>query len=143
MLWTEPVSNFSGSHYQVHGALSDPKPTQRPMPLWLASNGERFGLRVVAERADAWLTATFDTEPGDLTRLSAVLDRHCDAVGRDPATLRRAVQFPLPASDDESLRAAEGFARAGFTELILMPRRGSRARLEATAALLPKLREVG
>ena len=143
LLWTEPVSSFGGRHYQLDGARSDPKPVQRPMPLWLASNGERFGLRVVAERADTWLTATFGSEPGDLVRVSAVLDRHCADLGRDPATLRRAVQFPLSPTDDETLRTAERFARAGFSELILMPRTGDPDRLEATAALLPRLREVG
>jgi alkanesulfonate monooxygenase SsuD/methylene tetrahydromethanopterin reductase-like flavin-dependent oxidoreductase (luciferase family) len=140
LLWNEPVADFEGVHYNLQQAQSDPKPVQKPMPLWLASNGERFGLRVVAERADTWLTATFDTEPGDLARLSAVLDQHCLAVGRDPATLRRAVQFPLPDNDDETLRTAENFVKAGFSDLILMPRGGSLSRLEETAALLPRLR---
>jgi len=120
---------------------SDPKPVQRPMPLWLASNGERRGLRVVAERATGWLTATFDTAPGDLTRLMGVLDRHCEAVGRDPGTLRRGVQFPLPESDDEILVAVEAFARAGFTDLVLMPRGGGLARVTAVGTLLPRMRE--
>jgi alkanesulfonate monooxygenase SsuD/methylene tetrahydromethanopterin reductase-like flavin-dependent oxidoreductase (luciferase family) len=142
-LWTEPVSDFTGRHYRLRQALSDPKPVQRPLPLWLASNGERLGLRVVAERADVWLTATFDSEPGDLIRLSGVLDRHCAAIDRDPAGLRRAVQFPLPMDDDATLRSAESFIKAGFCDLILMPRGGSTAQLEATAALLPRLRELG
>jgi alkanesulfonate monooxygenase SsuD/methylene tetrahydromethanopterin reductase-like flavin-dependent oxidoreductase (luciferase family) len=142
LLWSEPVADFAGTYYQLHGALADPKPVQRPMPLWLASNGERLGLRVVAQRADTWLTATFDAEPGNLTRLSGVLDRHCAAIGRDPATLRRAVQFPVPSDDDETLRAAERFVRAGFSDLILMPRGGGISRLADTTALLPRLREI-
>lgn len=142
LLWSEPVADFAGTHYQLRGALSDPKPLQRPMPLWLASNGERLGLRVVAEQADTWLTAIFDTEPGDLVRLCAVLDRHCAAVGRDPSTLRRAVQFPLPSGRDEILRAAESFVAAGFTDLILMPRGDSLVQLETASALLPRLREL-
>jgi alkanesulfonate monooxygenase SsuD/methylene tetrahydromethanopterin reductase-like flavin-dependent oxidoreductase (luciferase family) len=143
LLWSEPVSDFTGSHYQLHGALSDPKPVQQPMPLWLASNGERYGLRVVAQRADTWLTATFDTEPGDLLRLSDVLDQHCTEIGRDPAGLRRAIQFPLPGSDDETLYAAEKFIHAGFRDIILMPRGGNSDRLDATSTLLPRIRELG
>ena len=140
-LWTQPVTTFAGRHYQLAEVPSDPKPVQRPMPLWLASNGERRGLRVVAERATGWLTATFDTAPGDLTRLMGVLDRHCEAVGRDPGTLRRGVQFPLPEGDDEILEAVEAFAGAGFTDLVLMPRGGGLGRVEATATLLPRMRE--
>lgn len=142
LLWSQPAATFEGDYYRLQEALSDPKPVQRPMPLWLASNGERRGLRVVAQRADTWLTATFDPEPGDLARLSGVLDRHCAEAGRDPATLRRAVQFPLPPTDDETLRATESFTRAGFTDLIFMPRSGALDRLEATSALLPRLREL-
>jgi alkanesulfonate monooxygenase SsuD/methylene tetrahydromethanopterin reductase-like flavin-dependent oxidoreductase (luciferase family) len=141
-LWSEPVADFDGGHYRLAGARSDPKPVQRPLPLWLASNGERRGLRVVADHADVWLTATFDETPGDLGRLSRVLDEHCAAAGRDPATLRRAVQFPLPATDDATLRAVGAFAAVGFTDFVFMPRGGSETRLDATAALLPKLRET-
>jgi probable F420-dependent oxidoreductase len=140
LLWDTPVADFDGKHYQLAGAVSDPKPVQRPLPLWIASNGERAGLRVVAERADGWLTATFDDEPGDLTRLMAVLDRHCRAAGRDPASLRRGVQFPVGDDADATLRAAGRFAAAGFTDLVLMPRGG---RADRVAALLPRLRELG
>jgi alkanesulfonate monooxygenase SsuD/methylene tetrahydromethanopterin reductase-like flavin-dependent oxidoreductase (luciferase family) len=143
LLWTEPESDFEGSHYRLRRAQSDPKPLQPHLPLWLASNGERYGLRIVAERADGWLNATFDAEPGDLVRLAGVLDRHCATIGRDPATLRRAIQFPLPGTDDDTLRAVEKFAGAGFTDVIFMPRGGDSARLEATAALLPRLRGLG
>jgi alkanesulfonate monooxygenase SsuD/methylene tetrahydromethanopterin reductase-like flavin-dependent oxidoreductase (luciferase family) len=142
-LWTDPVADFAGWHYQLRGAVAEPKPVQRRLPLWLASNGERHGLRVVAARADTWLTATFDAEPGDLARLSGVLDEHCAAVGRDPATLRRAVQFPVPPTDAETVAAAARFVRAGFTDLILMPRGGDPDRLGAVAALLPDLRALG
>lgn len=96
----------------------------------------------MAEHADTWLTATFDTEPGDLARLGRVLDRHCADIGRDPATLRRAVQFPVPPTADETLRAAESFVRAGFSDLVLMPRGGDLSLLDKANALLPRLREV-
>ncbi|GIM95711.1 LLM class flavin-dependent oxidoreductase [Paractinoplanes toevensis] len=139
LLWDTPVAHFDGTHYRLTGAVSDPKPVQRPLPLWMASNGERRGLRAVARRADAWLTATFDDEPGDLVRLMTILDRNCRDAGRDPATLRRGVQFPLAAQPDDTLRAAERFVAAGFTDLILMPRG---AGLEQAVALLPRLREL-
>ena len=141
LLWTQPATTFAGKHYRLTEVPSDPEPVQHVMPLWLASNGERRGLRVVAERATGWLTATFATEPGDLARLMTVLDQHCEAVGRDPGTLRRGVQFPVPESDDEILEAVEAFARAGFTDLVLMPRGGSLARVAAIGTLLPRMRE--
>ena len=95
---------------------------------------------MVAERADVWLTSTFETEPGDLTRLSGVLDDHCHAIGRDPRTLRRAVQLPVPEKRDDILRAAESFIRAGFATLVFMPRGGGLGRVEEVAGLLDELR---
>jgi alkanesulfonate monooxygenase SsuD/methylene tetrahydromethanopterin reductase-like flavin-dependent oxidoreductase (luciferase family) len=152
-LWTKPSATLAGTYYQLADAVADPKPVQQPHPpLWLASNGERRGLRVVAQRADVWVTSQSPTaDPTDpdiatVERLSHVLDQHCEAVGRDPATLRRAVQFRLPDSADDALRVVELHARAGFTDLILMrygAAESAAAAAEAIAALLPKLRAVG
>jgi alkanesulfonate monooxygenase SsuD/methylene tetrahydromethanopterin reductase-like flavin-dependent oxidoreductase (luciferase family) len=143
-LWTRAETSFAGRHFRLEQVPADPKPVQAQMPLWLASNGERLGMRVVAEQATGWLTATFDTAPGDdLKRLMAALDRHCQAVERAPESLRRGVQFPVPESADEILHAVEAFRRAGFTDLILMPRGGGLKRAADVGDLLPRLREVG
>lgn len=120
---------------------------QRPKPpLRLGSSGEKRGLRVVAEYADVWLNAALPgTEIPELQRLSRVLDTHCAAAGRDPATLRRAVQFRLPSDADSALRLARSYLEAGFTELVLMPagRDDVVAATAAAAKLLPRLRDVG
>jgi F420-dependent oxidoreductase-like protein len=148
LLWTEPRVSFSGRHYRLDGAVANPKPVQRPRPpLWIASSGERFGLRVVAEHADVWINANQPGEdPAELARLGGVLDRHCEAIGRDPDTIRRAVQLRLPGDADEALRTVERHVRAGFTEVIVMIFGGgdeSVAASEAVAELLPKLRSLG
>jgi F420-dependent oxidoreductase-like protein len=148
LLWTQPRVSFSGRHYRLDGAVANPKPVQRPRPpLWIASSGERFGLRVVAEHADVWINANQPGEnPAELVRLGGVLDRHCEAIGRDPDTVRRAVQLRLPGDADGALRTVERHVRAGFTEVILMIFGGgdeSIAASEATAELLPKLRSLG
>lgn len=146
LLWTREEIDYRGRHYTLTGALSDPKPQQPKPPLWLGSSGEKRGLRVVAEHADVWLNAALPgTEIVELQRLSRVLDEHCAAVGRDPATIRRAVQFRLPSDADSALRLAQGYVDAGFTELVLMPAGDDNVvnAAEAAAGLLPRLRELG
>ncbi|MDQ7803164.1 LLM class flavin-dependent oxidoreductase [Amycolatopsis sp. A133] len=147
LLWTRPETGYRGRHYTLTGAISDPKPVQRPKPpLWLGSSGEKRGLRVVAEHADVWLNAALPgTEIAELQRLSRVLDAHCAAAGRDPAAVRRAVQFRLPSDADSAVRLARSYVDAGFTELVLMPAGpgGVVAASEAAAKLLPRLRDVG
>lgn len=67
--------------------LLDPPPL-RPMPILLGGSGERRMLRVVAEHADIWHTFA---DGDDFARKSAVLDRYCEEMGRDPGTIERAV----------------------------------------------------
>jgi alkanesulfonate monooxygenase SsuD/methylene tetrahydromethanopterin reductase-like flavin-dependent oxidoreductase (luciferase family) len=147
LLWTSPVAQFAGRYYQLVDAQSDPKPVQRPgPPIWIGSSGERYGLRVVASRADVWLNASMAAgdpdELGRLTHLSSVLDRHCVDVGRDPSAIRRAVQFRQPADASETLRVCERLVGAGFTDIVLMPTGGLR-QVESAVSLLPELRSLG
>jgi alkanesulfonate monooxygenase SsuD/methylene tetrahydromethanopterin reductase-like flavin-dependent oxidoreductase (luciferase family) len=147
-LWSEPTTTFHGEYYRLDGALANPKPVQKPHPpLWFGTSGERRGLRFAAEHADVWINANMPGTPLDeLVRLSRVLDRHCEDVGRDPGSVRRAVQFPLPADPDEALRMVEGYLRSGFTDLVIMLfEHGPRAvgAAEAALELLPKLRSAG
>jgi hypothetical protein len=98
--------------------------------------------------ADVWTPATpLGAGPEEPVRLSRVLDRHCEQVGRDPATLRRAIQVPLPADPDETLRTVETYVRAGFTDVILLLVRGigpaTVPMAEAAVDLLPRLRTLG
>jgi F420-dependent oxidoreductase-like protein len=144
LLWTEETATFSGEHYHLEQAVSDPKPIQRPYPpIWIGSSGERYGLRVVAKHADAWMSPLMRPDIAELTRLSQVLDRHCADIGRDPATIRRATQLALPADADETMRVTQSVVQAGFSDIIFVPLFGGLPLVEATAALLPRLRTLG
>lgn len=144
LLWTEETASHTGTYYRLDAAVANPKPIQRPRPpIWIGSSGERYGLRVVAEHADVWLNASLRPDDVDeLVRLSAVLDRHCEAIGRDPAGIGRAVQFWPPSGADATLRAVERYLAAGFRDLIFVPRDGPRG-VDELAALLPRLRDLG
>lgn len=146
-LWTEPVTTFHGNHYQLDQALANPKPVQRPHPpLWIGGSGEKRTLRVVAEHADAWINGNRPGEdPGELVRISRLLDQYCADIGRDPAEIRRAVQVPLPTDADEAVRVTGAYLAAGFRDVILMVHgRGDSAISAAkeAVAVLPRLRAL-
>lgn len=148
LLWSAPLANYDGTFYQLTDAEHEPKPVQRPRPpIWIGSSGERHGLRVVAKHADVWINANRSgAEVAELQRLGRVLDRHCADVGRDPADIRRAIQFRLPPEPDDLLRETERYVEAGFTDIILMQYQVGDAALgsaEAAADVLPKLRGLG
>lgn len=62
-----------------------PRPLQEKVPILVGGGGEKRTLRLVAKYADA--TNLFG-EPDDVAAKLAVLRRHCDEVGRDPATIQ-------------------------------------------------------
>ncbi len=124
-LWTDERADFEGRYYRLDGALSDPKPVQRPYPpIWIGGGGERRTLRIVAQHADVWNMAGGTVEVA--RHKCEVLRRHCDDVGRDPAEIRLSVQVRVdPADLDASLRLIEAFVDEGFSELVareILPR---------------------
>jgi F420-dependent oxidoreductase-like protein len=147
LLWTQERTTFEGRHYTLRDAISNPKPVQKPRPpIWLGGAGEKKLLRVVALRADVWnlFWTTAGEDPDEASRLSGVLDGHCEAVGRDPADVRRSIQFPFRGVD-ATLALAEDFVARGFTELVVLLGSG-RAEADAEVAaseLLPRLRQLG
>ena len=146
-LWTEPAATFEGRYYQLAGALANPKPVQHPYPpLWIGGSGQKRTLRVVAEHADAWINGNRPGEdPGELVKLSRLLDQHCEDIGRDPAQIRRAVQVPLPADASETVRVVGAYLAAGFRDVILMLHGAGDAVVSAAraaTAVLPRLRAL-
>jgi F420-dependent oxidoreductase-like protein len=121
-LWTEDVFDFEGRHFTLRGARLEPKPVQRPHPpIVIGGRGERRTLRVAAEQADIWNMPARDADaPAEFRRLNAVLDEHCVAIGRDPATIARSVQLFVDFDDAAATRAqASAFAEAGASHVVL------------------------
>jgi alkanesulfonate monooxygenase SsuD/methylene tetrahydromethanopterin reductase-like flavin-dependent oxidoreductase (luciferase family) len=122
LLWTQEYSDYEGRFYQLSQAVSSPQPLQKPYPpLWLGGGGEKKTLRVVAQHADVWNIP--GGAPTEAIRLSRVLDGHCEAIGRDPATIRRSVgvQFE-PDRVDPVLRTCDELIAGGFSDLLVSVR---------------------
>ena len=142
-LWRQPTTTFDGKHYHLKDAVAEPKPVQQPHPpIWIGGMGPKRTLRMVAEYADVWNAP--GGEPAAIGEASAILDRHCADIGRDPARIRRSVQLPVREDADALLRTVEDFTRIGVTELLLVVN-GDNAvpRAEKLAELLPRLRSIG
>jgi alkanesulfonate monooxygenase SsuD/methylene tetrahydromethanopterin reductase-like flavin-dependent oxidoreductase (luciferase family) len=96
-LLRRPRTTVNGKYYQVTDAVSEPKPVQSPLPLLIGGKGEKRMLGIVAKYADLWNAWGV---PSTIAHKSKVLDQHCAAIGRDPASIDRTAQA-LVALDGE------------------------------------------
>jgi alkanesulfonate monooxygenase SsuD/methylene tetrahydromethanopterin reductase-like flavin-dependent oxidoreductase (luciferase family) len=85
-LWLGGRQTLATRTYRIEDAVVAPRP-EHAITIMVGGGGERRTLRLVAELGDWWCSDVGDVET--FAHKSAVLDRHCHAVGRDPATVRR------------------------------------------------------
>ena len=107
-LFANKRTDFAGRYYQLEGAPLAPKPAGR-LPLMIGGAGERRTIPTAARFADEWNTWG---SPERLIQKMGVLDRACEAVGRDPAEIERSAALLLDVRDESagaSVRA-EGLA---------------------------------
>jgi alkanesulfonate monooxygenase SsuD/methylene tetrahydromethanopterin reductase-like flavin-dependent oxidoreductase (luciferase family) len=112
-LWTGGPVSYAGRHYRLKDALAVPVPQPMP-PIMIGGDGEKRTLRAVAQHADWWNAMS---RPMDvLRRKVAALDEHCDALGRDPASIVRTITFvAFLDTDGAAARRAAGPRREGET----------------------------
>ena len=152
LLWTRQRTDFAGRYYTLRDAIANPKPIQKPYPpIWVGAGGDQT-LRVVARHADVWNC------PGGARRLPngviemtpklADADRRlseiCAEIGRDPASIRRAVQLEWNGADPGVLiESSARWLEAGFTEqIVYLKPPGALRAAEAAAATLDELRAL-
>jgi len=80
-------------YYPLREAESYPLPPGGGVPLVIGGRGERRTLRIVAAHADEWNVTR--VSPDEYTAKCRVLEDHCHAVGRDPATIARSLMVPI------------------------------------------------
>lgn len=129
-----------------------PRPGQ--IPLIVGTNGPRL-LRLAAREADGWNT-TWVADPAEIRPLREAVDVACEAVGRDPATLKRSAcvyvdlpgrvrRFPrpdpvLPArSPEETAGLLRAYAAEGLDEVMVWLDPNTLAGIETFAGALDLL----
>ncbi|MCK9487639.1 MAG: LLM class F420-dependent oxidoreductase [Dehalococcoidia bacterium] len=103
-LWEDGPASFEGRYYTLQDAECYPKPAQSPAPILVGGSGEKRTLRIVAEHADEWNAVGLNLE-GYRHKVEVLL-RHCVAVGRDPATIRRSMMTGFIIGRDEAEQRA-------------------------------------
>lgn len=105
-LWSTPIGDtfsFAGAHYRLEDAPALPKPVQDPLPLIVGGAGPSRTPALAAAYATEF-NIVFQPEDVIADRLQRVA-RACEAIDRDPATLKRTVGLTtLAGATDADLR---------------------------------------
>lgn len=133
LLLSRPEASFEGAHYAADEARTYPGCVQSPrIPFAVAATGPR-GMALAARHGQTWVTtgrrdreAPVDAVEGarDVAAQMARLDEACEAIGRDPASLRRLVLTgpvldPGLASPEAFRDTAGRYAEVGVTDLVV------------------------
>jgi alkanesulfonate monooxygenase SsuD/methylene tetrahydromethanopterin reductase-like flavin-dependent oxidoreductase (luciferase family) len=91
-MFTEEATTYQGRYYQVEGTPKH-RPVQTPRPpILIAALGCRM-MRHAVHSADIWNSLSFhpsfEQQLAETRARCQTIDTECEAVGRDPATLRR------------------------------------------------------
>ncbi len=114
-MWTDERASYQGKHYQIDGAINEPKGAGHTHPpLWIGGGGEQVTLKLVAKYADACNVGS--GYPDIIRQKLDVLKRHCDALGRDYDSIVKStsadpmVIIDNPADRDKTIASIKGYA---------------------------------
>lgn len=121
-LWANDEISFEGKHFSAPAITSNPRPLSSPHPrIMIGGTGPNKTLRMVAQYADAcnigdWVGAK------NMQIAIDTLKSHCDALGRDYATIEKTslCTVNLSGSDtvDSVMNRLKDLSAMGFTHAI-------------------------
>jgi len=113
-LWSESSFSFEGKYYRFAELGIEPKPVQRPIPIWIAAGDNENALRRVARLGDGWFTVAPTVD--EFIRRRQKIDRFAASIGRDtkkiPAMLFATFHVSENATaEEEGWNLAEAYFR--------------------------------
>jgi len=113
-LWHEDDVSHQGRYYSFEHATLEPKPVQRPCPIWIANNPppekpdlEARAYRRVARLADGWMTDGGPT-PAEFGRRWNIVRTFVAEEGKIPASYHASYHMMININDDTGRAWREG-----------------------------------
>jgi alkanesulfonate monooxygenase SsuD/methylene tetrahydromethanopterin reductase-like flavin-dependent oxidoreductase (luciferase family) len=97
-MWSEPYTNLDGEFYTLKNAAMEPKPVQKPLPVWFGGQHPKALERTVS-KADGYMGAG-PTTTADFARNVTIMRQYMEEQNRDPATLPISKRVYLEVDDD-------------------------------------------
>jgi len=122
LLWTQDVVTYSGRWHQISHAGLNPRPIQRPIPIWIGSGlpqtplPPESGMRRIARLADGWFPL-FDLNDQSKAVIARIR-QYAEEAGRDPSALGLEGRVNLAGTrPDDWIKVAQGWEAIGATHL--------------------------
>jgi F420-dependent oxidoreductase-like protein len=145
-MWSDNDGPYEGKHYHLAETICSPRPIQQPRPkILIGGGGERKTLKLVAKYADA--CNLFALGPAEVKRKVEILERHCEDEGRDPAEIKKTMNYGGDPRDDLDgfLREMEEYASLGIQLVAIrnQPPDPVATITELGEKLVPRLAQIG
>lgn len=135
LMLTNETTTYRGAYYAITEAVMIPRPIQKPRPPIAIGAMGPVMIKHAARYADIWnslsFAETFEKQLRETRHRMELLDEHCAAIGRDPATIRRSYvvldqdarnsggAIGYYASTDAFTEKVERVIDIGITEIVL------------------------
>jgi probable F420-dependent oxidoreductase len=114
LLWKEEYVTYKGAFHTITDAGLNPRPVQRPIPLWIGGHADA-ALRRIARLADGWLPLG---KPEAARALIERLRLYAGEAGRDPAAIGiEATVNAREGQPDEWVHQTQGWRDLGATHI--------------------------
>ena len=113
--------DYNGKYYQLKQAAFAPKSgSGEPIPIMVGGTGEKRTLKTLAMYGDIMNVIA---SPERVKHLSRVLEKHCEAVGRDPTEIQKTVHVPIRIVHDEKkaeeIRGENAWSMIGSPQYVI------------------------
>ena len=109
-LWTEESFSFEGKYFRFREIGIQPKPIQRPIPIWIAAGDNDNALKRVARLGDGWFTVAPTMEKFAARRKK--IDLSAREAGRDAKNIPAALFATFHLHTDAKKAEEEGWTLA-------------------------------
>tara|TARA_B100000586_G_scaffold245720_1_gene201413 strand:- start:73 stop:1014 length:942 start_codon:yes stop_codon:yes gene_type:complete len=118
-LWSSDRPEFHGDYYQFSGIGFEPKPIQKPLPIWVGGHTRRAVRRTV-KYGNAWHPTR--QSPEYVISMIPYIQRVCEELGRSPKEITVSLKRTLYLTDiglDLSARIQSGAALINTTQKVV------------------------
>lgn len=141
-LWCDELVEFQGQWHQISDMGMNPRPIQRPIPIWFGAMAD-VAIRRAARIGDGWLMSPRATPDDDMKRKVEIFRETARTTGRNPDDLGiDATVFAQDRGPEEWLAEAEAWRAIGATSITFRTSESGFTNVDQHLAAMRKLAEA-